>query len=31
MRPLAKRYRISLETWSGLKKIWRRENDAIDS
>jgi branched-chain amino acid transport system permease protein len=31
MRLLAKRYRIDLETWSGLKKLRRRENDAIDS
>jgi len=30
MRLLAKRYRISLETWSGLKKLRRRENDAIN-
>jgi branched-chain amino acid transport system permease protein len=31
IRLLAKRYRISLETWSGLKKLRRRENDAIHS
>jgi len=31
MRLLAKRYSISLETWSGLKKLRRRENDAVDS
>ena len=31
IRLLAKRYRISLETWSGLKKLRRRENDATDS
>lgn len=31
MRLLAKRYRISLEVWSGVKKLRRKENDGANS
>ena len=31
LRLLAKRYRINLEVWSGLKKIWRKKDDGSDT
>ena len=31
LRLLAKRYRINLEVWSGLKKIWRKKDDESDT
>jgi branched-chain amino acid transport system permease protein len=31
LRLFAKRYRINLEVWSGLKKIWRKKDDGVDT